>query len=128
VTRYFPSYGVREASSRATPQALAPREIKQQVSWSHREYLRAATGAVLACGPGVFTPLLRALSVPRARKAVVVTFGGGARDQEMFVPEGQENIPNLLKELIPQATFFTQVSNRGILGHYVATATPATAP
>ncbi len=57
---------------------------------------------------------------------MVVTFGGGARDEETFMPEGQENIPNLLNQLIPQATFFTQVVNRGILGHYVATASLAT--
>jgi len=57
---------------------------------------------------------------------VVVTFGGGARDEETFMPEGQENIPRLLSELIPQSTFFTQVVNRGILGHYVATASLAT--
>jgi hypothetical protein len=57
---------------------------------------------------------------------VVVTFGGGARDEETFMPEGQENIPYLLRELIPQSTFFTQVVNRGILGHYVATASLAT--
>ena len=57
---------------------------------------------------------------------VVVTFGGGARDEETFMPEGQENIPHLLNELIPQATMFTQVINRGILGHYVATASLAT--
>jgi hypothetical protein len=60
------------------------------------------------------------------RKVVVVTFGGGARDQETFAPEGQENIPNLIRELIPQSTFFGQVVNRGILGHYVATASLAT--
>lgn len=42
------------------------------------------------------------------------------------MPEGQENIPHLLTELIPRATFFTQVVNRGILGHYVATASLAT--
>ena len=42
------------------------------------------------------------------------------------MPEGQENIPHLLNQLIPQATFFTQVVNRGILGHYVATASLAT--
>ncbi len=41
-------------------------------------------------------------------------------------PEGQENIPHLVKELIPQSSFFTQVINRGILGHYVATASLAT--
>jgi hypothetical protein len=60
------------------------------------------------------------------RKVVVVTFGGGARDEETFMPEGQENIPHLLKELIPQATVFTQLVNRGILGHYVANASIAT--
>ena len=57
---------------------------------------------------------------------MVVTFGGGARDQETFAPEGQENIPHLMRELIPQSSFFTQVVNRGILGHYVATASLAT--
>ncbi|MDE3197915.1 MAG: hypothetical protein KGN84_16320 [Acidobacteriota bacterium] len=62
----------------------------------------------------------------RDRKAVVVTFGGGARDDETFMPDGQENIPHLLNELIPQATFFTNVINKGILGHYVATASIVT--
>ena len=60
------------------------------------------------------------------RKAVVVTFGGGARDDETFMPDGQENIPHLLNELLPQGTFFTQVVNSGILGHYVATASIVT--
>ena len=50
----------------------------------------------------------------------------GARDEETFMPGGQENIPLLLHELMPQATFYTQVVNRGILGHYVATASLAT--
>jgi hypothetical protein len=57
---------------------------------------------------------------------IVVTFGGGCRDEETFMPEGQENIPHLLHELVPQSTFFTRVVNRGILGHYVATASLAT--
>jgi hypothetical protein len=60
------------------------------------------------------------------RKIVVVTFGGGARDEETFAPEGQENIPNLVHTLLPQATFYSQVINHGILGHYVATASLAT--
>jgi len=64
--------------------------------------------------------------MPRRRKVIVVTFGGGARDEETFLPEGQENIPHLLSDLLPRATFFTQVVNRGILGHYVATASLAT--
>jgi hypothetical protein len=66
------------------------------------------------------------VATTKIKKTVIVTFGGGARDQETFAPEGQENIPNLVKELIPQSTFFTQVVNRGILGHYVATASLAT--
>ena len=69
---------------------------------------------------------LPALQTVRAPKAVVVTFGGGARDAETFAPEGQANIPNMLRDLIPQATFYTQVINHGILGHYVATASLAT--
>jgi hypothetical protein len=72
-----------------------------------------------------FSPL-RALAAPRKQKIVVVTFGGGARDEETFAPEGQENIPNLLHTLFPQSTFYTQVINNGILGHYVATASLAT--
>jgi hypothetical protein len=71
------------------------------------------------------SPFLYAGPVKK-RKMIVVTFGGGARDQETFAPSGQENIPHLLKELIPQASFFTQVVNHGILGHYVATASLAT--
>jgi hypothetical protein len=87
--------------------------------------LRTATGAAAAGSLFGLAPL-RAHALPKGRKAVVVTFGGGARDEETFMPEGQENIPHLLNELIPRATFFTQVVNRGILGHYVATASLAT--
>ena len=72
------------------------------------------------------SPLLRGATATKRRKVIVVTFGGGARDQETFAPEGQENIPHLLHELIPQSSFFTQVVNQGILGHYVATASLAT--
>jgi hypothetical protein len=77
--------------------------------------------ALIGTGPFAFG------AVPaKKRKVIVITFGGGARDQETFAPEGQENIPHLLHELIPQSSFFTQVVNRGILGHYVATASLAT--
>ncbi len=101
------------------------RELAHEISCSRRDFLRAATGA--SAGAALFgLGPARALSVSLGRKAVVVTFGGGARDEETFMPEGQENIPHLLKELIPRATVFTQVVNRGILGHYVATASLAT--
>ena len=101
------------------------REVAQGISRNRREFLRAATGATIGSALFGFAPP-RALALPHTRKAVVVTFGGGARDDETFAEDGQENIPHLLQELIPRATFFTQVVNHGILGHYVATASLAT--
>jgi hypothetical protein len=101
------------------------RQVAQQRAVSRREFLRSV--AAVSAGSRLFgiTPL-QAVSTPRKQKTVVVTFGGGARDEETFAPEGQENIPHLMNELIPQAAFCTQVVNRGILGHYVATASLAT--
>lgn len=104
---------------------MDPRQIAQAVSRSRRDFLRAATGATAGAALFGFAPRL-GFALPRTQKIVVVTFGGGARDEETFMPEGQENIPHLLNELIPRSTFFTQVVNRGILGHYVATASLAT--
>jgi len=101
------------------------RQVAQRVALSRREFLRAATGAGAGAALFGLAPL-RGADLPYGRKTVVVTFGGGARDEETFMPDGQENIPTLLKRLIPQATVFTQVVNRGILGHYVATASLAT--
>ncbi len=95
------------------------------LSRSRRDFLRDAAGLALG-STFLRSPLARAATLPSKKKVVVITFGGGARDQETFAPEGQENIPQLMRELIPQATFFTQVVNRGILGHYVATASLAT--
>jgi hypothetical protein len=93
---------------------------------NRREFLRTAAGLVLGGALLGSSRLIRAATVPKRKKVVVITFGGGARDQETFAPEGQENIPHLMKDLIPQSTFFPQVVNRGILGHYVATASLAT--
>src|SRR3984885_5353115 len=92
---------------------------------TRRDFLRSAAGLTLG-STVLHASWARAVASPPRRKIVVVTFGGGARDQETFSVEGQENIPHLMRELIPQATFFTQVVNRGILGHYVATASLAT--
>src|SRR5579872_7282075 len=99
--------------------------LEHAVSLNRRNFLRSVCGAGTAAA--VFGPAaLRGRAVPRNRKAVVVTFGGGARDDETFMPDGQENIPHLLHELMPQATFLTNVVNKGILGHYVATASITT--
>ena len=92
---------------------------------TRRDFLRSAAGMTLA-GTVLHSPWARAAVAASKRKVVVVTFGGGARDQETFAPDGQENVPHLIGELIPQSSFFTQVVNRGILGHYVATASLAT--
>jgi hypothetical protein len=88
--------------------------------------LRSAAGVALGTSLLGASPLVRGAVAARKRKVIVITFGGGARDQETFAPEGQENIPHLLQELAPQSSFFTQVMNQGILGHYVATASLAT--
>jgi hypothetical protein len=93
---------------------------------SRREFLRSASGLVLGSTILSSSVFARTGVPQKDRKVVVITFGGGARDQETFAPEGQENISHLLHELIPQSTFFTQVVNHGILGHYVATASLAT--
>ncbi|HKD06628.1 MAG TPA: hypothetical protein VKB79_12075 [Bryobacteraceae bacterium] len=104
---------------------FSPAEISRSISQSRRNFLRSVTGAGAAAT--LFGPsMLSGFVAPRNRKAVVVTFGGGARDDETFMPDGQENIPHLLNELIPHATFYTNVVNKGILGHYVATASIVT--
>jgi hypothetical protein len=91
-------------------------------SQTRREFLRMVSGTVAATGVSTLVPSAFAAAIQPKPRTVVVTFGGGARDEETFALEGQQNIPHLLGELIPQGTFFTQVVNRGILGHYVATA------
>lgn len=103
----------------------SPQQVAQAVSLNRRNFLRTVTGATVGSTLAGFASR-RLTAASRNRKVVVVTFGGGARDEETFMPEGQENIPHLLNDLIPRATFFSQVVNRGILGHYVATASLAT--
>jgi hypothetical protein len=101
-------------------------ELSRQLSCNRRDFLRGAAGVALGSSLMSASPLVRGAVAAAKRKIIVITFGGGARDQETFAPEGQENIPNMLRELAPQSSFFTQVVNQGILGHYVATASLAT--
>src|SRR3984885_3219952 len=105
---------------------LAPKEIASGLSRSRREFLRTTAGLALGAALGSSSPFARGEAARKKRKIIVITFGGGARDQETFAPEGQENIPHLINELAPQSSFFTRVTNQGILGHYVATASLAT--
>jgi hypothetical protein len=109
-----------------TAQALFRSSAAAHLSRSRREFLRDAAGVALGTTLMSASPFLRGATAARKRKVIVVTFGGGARDQETFSPAGQENIPHLIHDLAPQSSFFTQVMNQGILGHYVATASLAT--
>ncbi len=92
-------------------------------AWTRREFLAGALGASAAAAQ---PRRLFGESGGLGRKLIVVTFGGGARDDETFSLLGQANIPHMVGTLAPQGTFFPQVVNRGILGHYVATASIAT--
>src|SRR6267154_5853195 len=116
----------RDRARLAAARASAPHELARRLAWSRREFLRSAAGVALGSSLLPSSLIARTGISTNKRKVVVITFGGGARDQETFAPEGQENIPHLMRELIPQSAFFTQVVNRGILGHYVATASLAT--
>jgi hypothetical protein len=98
----------------------------QHLGPSRRDFLRSTAGLALGSALMGGSPFVHGEAAAKKRKIIVVTFGGGARDQETFAPEGQENIPHLLHELAPQSSFFTQMMNQGILGHYVATASLAT--
>ncbi|MGB6975366.1 MAG: hypothetical protein WBD67_11845 [Terracidiphilus sp.] len=97
-----------------------------RISLSRREFLRATVGAAASSVISVRSYGARRSPVNPKQKVIVVTFGGGARDDETFSIDGQQYIPHLLNTLAPQCCFFTQVINRGILGHYVATASIAT--
>jgi hypothetical protein len=113
-------------TSRPAMDSLSPRQIAAHLGRTRRDFLRDAAG--MAAGTTLLgaSPFVRAATAVKKRKVIVVTFGGGARDQETFAPEGQVNIPHMLGELAPQSSFFTNVTNQGILGHYVATASLAT--
>jgi hypothetical protein len=123
---FQPPFGKTSKVNLSSNYADNPREVASRLSRSRRDFLRDATGLALGSTLMSASPFLRGEAATKKRKVIVVTFGGGARDQETFAPEGQENIPNMLRELAPQSSFFTQVTNQGILGHYVATASLAT--
>jgi hypothetical protein len=106
--------------------SLCPQEIARHLGRTRRDFLRDAAGMVAGATLLGASPFVHAATAIKKRKMIVVTFGGGARDQETFAPAGQTNIPHMLGELAPQSSFFARVTNQGILGHYVATASLAT--
>src|SRR6266702_1748764 len=105
----------------------SPLRVASEIAATLRDFLRGAIGTLSMASVTRAVAAMQASSLLRpAQKTIVVTFGGGARDEETFAEDGRENIPNLLHTLLPQGTFFTQVVNAGILGHYVATASIVT--
>src|SRR5579872_2600711 len=122
----MPPFPAVSTSNRLLRRAENPKELALGFSRDRRDFLRGAAGLALGSALLGTSPFVRAESVRKKRKVIVVTFGGGARDQETFSPEGQHNIPHMMNELAPRSSFFTHVSNQGILGHYVATASLTT--
>ena len=106
--------------------SLIGADLARHLGSTRRDFLRDASGLALGSTLVGGSPFLHGQAISKKRKVIVVTFGGGARDQETFALEGQANIPHMLHELAPQSTFFTQMMNQGILGHYVATASLTT--
>jgi len=107
------------------PMRMSRLATANSIARSRREFLTGAIGMASASCFGSSLARAATLGAP-TQKTVVVTFGGGARDDETFAEDGQQNIPHLLTELLPQGTFYTHVENGGILGHYVATASIVT--
>ena len=114
---------MKASLSKAFP---ARHEVARHLGLTRREFLRTTAGLALGSTLTSASPFVYGEAAAKKRKIIVITFGGGARDQETFAPDGQQNIPHMLQELAPQSSFFTQVMNQGILGHYVATASLAT--
>src|SRR6266446_1798736 len=62
--------------------SASPRELSQNLSWNRREFLRGAAGVALGSTFVSTASIARAAAVPKSKKVVVITFVGGARDQE----------------------------------------------
>jgi hypothetical protein len=73
------------------------------------------------CNPGMGLPRSGDYTKPE-RRVVVVTFGGGARYQDTFAPEGWVNIPHLASDLTPQGILYPTARNEGLTGHFNSSA------
>ncbi len=59
-------------------------------------------------------------SAKPGNRAIVVTFGGGARYEDTFAQEGWANIPHLTGELLSQGLFYPTARNEGLTGHFTS--------
>ena len=87
---------------------------------SRRTFLQAA-GLLVA---GMILPQAHAFENQSTRVAsdhkVILVVIGGVRRAETFSPEGQENIPHLVNDLLPQALFYPHARNEGVTAHFNA--------
>jgi len=74
----------------AAARASAPQELARQLAWSRREFLRSAAGVALGSSLLPSSLIARTGISTNKRRVVVITFGGGARDQETFAPKGRK--------------------------------------
>src|SRR5438270_9883288 len=79
--------------------APTPQALSTIISRSRRDFLRDASRLALGSMLLRSNAFAGTAAGSNRKKVVVITFGGGARDQETFAPEGQENIPHLMREL-----------------------------
>ena len=87
---------------------------------TRRTLLRAA-GLLVA---GTMLPQARAFEKRPPDTAsdhnVILVVIGGVRRAETFSPEGLENIPHLVNDLLPQALFYPHARNEGVTAHFNA--------
>ena len=85
---------------------------------SRRTFLRAA-GMLVA---GMLAPEARAAQRIQSQvdHKVILVVIGGVRRAETFSPEGLENIPHLVNDLLPQALFYPHARNEGVTAHFNA--------
>ncbi|MGA8090261.1 MAG: hypothetical protein WCA10_23515 [Terracidiphilus sp.] len=90
------------------------------VDESKRAFLRAA-GLLVA---GLVLPEARADRSDRAASAsehkVILVVIGGVRRAESVSPEGLENIPHLIQDLLPRSVFYAHTRNEGVTAHFNA--------
>ena len=67
--------------------------LARALSQSRREFLRGAAGLAIGSALMGASPFLHGGADPQKTKVIVITFGGGARDQETFAPEGPGKHP-----------------------------------
>src|SRR2546429_5767054 len=105
MSSYSSSRSAMHRARQADTKASTPQEVTRHLAWTRREFLRNAAG--IALGSSLLpSSLLARTGIPSSkRKVVVITFGGGARDQETFAPDRKSTRLNSSHGYISYAVF-----------------------